>query len=252
MDAVRESVAVRGDAAARPGNGESIAGLGPRAILLGEALYRATALVVSSARLEVYGKEEVLAYKRQGRSLIFAGWHGHDFVNLGAYLPVLGDLGRGALMLRDNPDGRVLYQFGKRMGFKVVSLGATPDSPRWARGVATLIGLVRKGHDAMLAVDGPQGPLYTVKPGAALMALRSNAAIVPTSAAASPAVRLTYRWDKHLVPLPGSRVVIEAGPVIDPFPPGGPRLTVDEICSRLGAALSSGARRAEARLRRRR
>jgi lysophospholipid acyltransferase (LPLAT)-like uncharacterized protein len=219
-----------------------------RALILGEALYWLTNLVESTVRLEVHGKEDVLAYKRQGRSLIFAGWHGHDFVNLGAYRPVLGGLSNGALMLRDNPDGRVLHQFGRRMRFEVVSLGASAESPRWARGVATLIGLVRSGFDAMLAVDGPQGPVYQVKPGAAHMALRANAVIVPTVAAASPAIRLTYRWDKHLVPLPGARVVIEAGPIIDPNPPDGSALSVEEVCARIGAALDAGTRRAEARL----
>src|SRR5262245_33165583 len=116
MDVVRAGAAIPAESGSIRTNGSgTIAGLGPRAILLGEALYQLTALVVATARFDVRGKEEVLEYKRKGRSLIFAGWHGHDFVNLGAYLPVLGSLGRGAMMLRDNPDGRVLYQFGKRM-----------------------------------------------------------------------------------------------------------------------------------------
>src|SRR4051794_30121204 len=100
MDTLRDVTVVTAEPGSVRANGNgSIAVLGPRAILLGEALYRATALVASTARIEVHGKDEVLAYKRQGRSLIFAGWHSHDFVNLGAYLPVLGSLGRGALML---------------------------------------------------------------------------------------------------------------------------------------------------------
>ena len=61
----------------------------------------------------------------------------------------------------------------------MVFLGKDTNSFRWARGVVKVIDLVKNGYDALLAVDGPEGPAYQVRPGAALMAKRSGAVLAP-------------------------------------------------------------------------
>jgi lysophospholipid acyltransferase (LPLAT)-like uncharacterized protein len=211
----------------------------------GNILVELTRLLVQSARLRAYGHEEILEHKRQGRRVVFVGWHGHDFVNLGVYHPLFGAHSRGAIMVRGNAGGLVLKQFGRRMGIDVVPLGRTPHSPETARGVVTMTRLIRGGHDGLLAVDGPEGPPYVVKPGAALIAQRARAILAPTAVAASRAVRLRSRWDEHLIPLPGARIVVHFGPLIDAGPPGGPQLTVEELSERIGKTLTEGVRTAE-------
>jgi hypothetical protein len=78
------------------------------------------------------------------------------------------------------------------------------------------------------------------------MALRAAALIVPTASAARPAVRLRYRWDDQLIPLPGARIVTVFGPIVDPCPPGEPPRTVGEIQAQIEQALIASTRRAEA------
>ncbi len=218
-----------------------------RLVVAGRVLAGATRLLIRPGAIRTSGIEDVLSCKREGRPIVFVGWHGHDFVNLGVYHPLFGRDARGAIMVRDNRDGLVLHQFGARMGIKVVTLeGNESQSPSWARAVVTMIAAVKRGHDAMIAVDGPEGPPYRVKAGAAVIAQRAGAVLVPTSAAASRSLRMTWRWDEQLVPLPFSRIGVHFGPVIDTRRPEGQPPTVDELRARIGHALAEGAQRARA------
>ncbi len=217
-----------------------------RQAVAGEVLASLTRLLMRPSAIRAEGIEEVLACKRAGRRIVFVGWHGHDFVNLGVYHPLFGRDARGAILVRDNADGLVLHRFGARMGIKVVTLeGNEPQSPAWARAVVSMIGAVKQGFDAMIAVDGPEGPPYQVKPGAAVIAQRAGAVLVPTAAAASRSVRMTWRWDEQLVPLPFARIGVHFGPVIDTRRPEGEPPTVDELRARIGDALADGAQRAQ-------
>lgn len=229
--------------AARPSESFRKRAMESRSALAGEALFRLTRFVISSVDLRAHFRDEVLQYKQQSRPIIFVCWHGHDFANLGVYQPLFGTAARGAIMVRANSDGRVLHHFGRRMGIEVVSLGSNPESAQWARGVVTMINLVKHGVDGMLAVDGPDGPAYQVKPGAAFMAQRAGAVLVPTFAVASRGIRLRNRWDQMLIPVPGARLDIHFGPAIDARPPDGARPSVEEMQARIREILAAEGRR---------
>ncbi len=216
-----------------------------RAALTGVLLYHGTRRLIGSLDLRCEGREEVLAAKAHGRPIIFVGWHGHDFVNIGVYHPLFGDVAQGALMVPETHGGEVLTHLGRHMNLEIVPLTGGPSTAQSARGVVSMIKLVRSGHDALLAVDGPAGPAKQVKPGAALIAQRAGAVLVPTAAAAARALTLSYRWDDHLIPLPGTRLVVHFGPLIDTIaPPGGTAPTLEDIQERIGVALVAGVRRA--------
>ncbi len=229
--------------AARPSESFRQRAMEARSTLAGEALFRLTRTIIGSVDLRAHFRDEVLRHKQEGRPIIFVCWHGHDFANLGVYQPLFGRDARGAIMVRANADGRVLHHFGRRMGIEVVSLGSDPESAQWARGVVTMINLVKRGVDGMLAVDGPDGPAYQVKPGAAFMAQRAGAVLVPTFAVASRAIRLRNRWDQMLIPLPGARLDIHFGPAIDARPPDGARPAVEEMQARIAQVLAAEGRR---------
>src|SRR3569833_2865953 len=217
-----------------------------RSAVAGELLYRATRLFAATMAVVPRGLEPLLEYKRQGRSIVFVGWHGHDMANLVSYGRGFGPDARGVIMVRSNADGRALEHFGRRMHLDIVSLGMDPTSAQWAKGVVTMVNRVKGGKDALLAVDGPDGPAYTVKPGAAFIAQRAGAVIVPSAVAASRAVCLRYRWDDHLIPLPGSRIVVDLGAPLDPQPPDAPPPSIEDLQEQIGAALRLGVARARA------
>jgi hypothetical protein len=120
-------------------------------------------------------------------------------------------------------------------------LAGTPGSAQAARGLAKVIRQVSSGSDALFAVDGPLGPARVAKPGAAFIAQRAGAVIVPTSVAARPGVRLAWRWDNHLVPLPGGRIAVHFGPLIDTQASvAGPAPSLDALRATIQEALTAG------------
>ena len=156
-----------------------VTGMGMWTFLAGEFLILANKVVMRWIRLIPVGYAEIFKVKEQGRPMIFVGWHGHNFINIGVYLRMFGQDSRAVIMVRNNLGGYILAHFARRRKISVVFLGKDPNSFRWARGVAKVIDLVKNGYDALLAVDGPEGPAYQVRPGAALMAKRSGAVLVP-------------------------------------------------------------------------
>ena len=64
---------------------------------------------------------------------------------------------------------------------------------------------LQNGHDVVFAVDGPSGPAGRVRPGALWLARLTGCPIVPAAFAARPALRMP-RWDRQIIPLPGTHI----------------------------------------------
>ena len=101
--------------------------------------------------------------------------------------------------------------------------------------------LGRSGSSLVVSPDGPYGPYRRAKPGALIVAREAGLAIQPWAVAASPAVRLTGRWDRHVVPLPFCRLRVEEG---TPFGIG-PKQPLRPALARLQCALDEVSARAD-------
>jgi len=214
--------------------------------LAGEFLTLANKVVMRWIRLTPAGHVEIFEVKEQGRPTIFVGWHGHNFINIGVYLRMFGQDSRAVIMVRNNLGGRILAHYAHRRKISVVFLGKDPNSFRWAKGVATMIDMVKNGgYDALIAVDGPEGPAYQVRPGAALMAKRSGAVLVPIVIVSNRQVNLVTHWDKPMIPLPGARTVAHFGPIIDSLEQLALPPTLDELREKIAEALLTGMHQAE-------
>ena len=66
-----------------------------------------------------------------------------------------------------------------------------------------------------ITLDGPRGPRRVTKPGAAILAVRTQTPIIPHAFVAEPAWRLKS-WDRFLIPKAFSRIISAYGPPIDP------------------------------------
>jgi len=104
--------------------------------------------------------------------------------------------------------------------------------------------LGREGTSPVVSPDGPFGPYRRARPGAIIVARESGLPIQPWAVAVRPPLRLGGRWDRHIVPLPFSRIHLEAGEplIIGPREPLRPRL------AELQAALDAVTARADRRM----
>ena len=69
--------------------------------------------------------------------------------------------------------------------------------------------LMREAVSPVLNPDGPRGPRFQCKPGAALLAQMSGREILPLAYAASRA--WLVHWDKFVLPWPGARIAVAIG-----------------------------------------
>lgn len=213
---------------------------------LGVMLNAVARSMIRLARVTAVGKEEILAAKATGRRVIFVSWHGFDLCNLGVFPYLFGRETKAVIMAPMTKEGRVMEQLARRFGYHVIPISPEEKSSVSARAVVEMVTTIRAGADGLIAVDGPYGPPEQAKLGAAVIAKRSGAIIVPTAVAGSAPIRIKSRWDKHLFILPFSRMIMHFGPLIDTQPPEGPAPSAEEIRERIETALRAGVTRAQA------
>ena len=68
-----------------------------------------------------------------------------------------------------------------------------------------MLALHREGYDIGITPDGSKGPMYSFKPGAVAVALKTDAPFAMLSFCFSKSLRLKS-WDQFFLPLPFSRL----------------------------------------------
>jgi hypothetical protein len=191
--------------------------------ILSWILWLIVKLVSATLRFTVVGDGRRRALREAGRPIIWAIWHGRQFL-LYRYDP--GD----PLTIITSPsrDGRLQAAVVRRFGMETVWGSSSRGG---ARALAGLIRAIQRGRHGCLAVDGPRGPAYTVKAGVLLVAKKTGGVVLPVVASARRALRLRS-WDRFLVPLPFTRAVVMVGEPME-VPPE----TKDEELEAMRAAL---------------
>lgn len=165
-------------------------------------------LLSKTLKIDFYGDREALEQHIFGRrKCVFAHWHGDELAILGVFayrgLVILSSLSR---------DGTMMARMMKLFGYTVYRGSSSRGG---ARGLIGLIKAVKSGAQTSLAVDGPRGPIYEVKPGIADLALRTGAPIVCGRVFCHPRWFFKKSWNKAYLPKPFSRVGIVVGSCID-------------------------------------
>ena len=162
--------------------------------LLGFLIAWAVRALAWTVRLRKVRWEPVKRLLDDGEQVIYAFWHGRQFLMLGAH-----EGQRVVIMVSLSRDGTLQKAVIEHFGY----VAARGSSSR--RGGEALDEMARRmseeGLHAGLAVDGPRGPRERAKPGAVALAARSGAHIVPLTAAVRRGRRLRT-WDGTWIPRP--------------------------------------------------
>ncbi len=75
--------------------------------------------------------------------------------------------------------------------------------------------LARDSRSLVVTPDGPFGPYRVAKPGALIVARASKLPVQTWAVRVRPEVRLGWRWDRQLLPLPFCRMRLVEGPRIE-------------------------------------
>jgi lysophospholipid acyltransferase (LPLAT)-like uncharacterized protein len=186
-----------------------------RARLWGRLLAWYLRLVARTARIGPVTREQV----------VLAFWHEYNLALYAVAAARRGDLPH-ASFTTDTPRGTVIatiFESLARRPGQFVMLRLPDEGEREAaRTLARRLGdLGSRGYSLVVTPDGPRGPYRVAKPGALIVARQAALPILPIAVRAHPAVRLTRRWDRQILPLPFSRLELVAGPLL-PVPANRP------------------------------
>ncbi len=143
------------------------------------------------------------------RPLVYAFFHGTQLSLLG-----FPRRRKTSVMVSLSKDGAMQARALALQGLGIVR-GST--SRGGARALVALVRALRTGADVAFAVDGPRGPYGVAKAGAVLAARAANGLLVPFGSACRHAFVFRRAWDRFVLPLPFSRVVIVAGAPLEPY-----------------------------------
>ena len=205
-------------------------------IFVGHAVIR---LIGPTLRVSVSHEEGAQTTLDQ-RPLIASFWHS-------CMIPatyIFRDMGI-RVMSSDSYDGQYMGRIIHKFGFVAVKGSSSRNAVR------ALLGLRRaleEGWTVAFTLDGPRGPRHKVKPGPVALARSSGKPLTMFHAAVDRAWVLNT-WDRLMIPLPFSRVLVRVGKLIRV-----PEDASDEEIERYTAELQAGLDRvcefAEANVRR--
>lgn len=165
------------------------------------------ALVRSTARLEISG-EELLREEH-----IIGFWHEDSSIMNLVLERVASESVKLLILITSAVRGDVierLVQYYGAEGFRV-------DYAE--KGTASIRRLMRRAMEKVtiaVAWDGPSGPLHEPKKLPFLLAARAGKSILGISVRYSAALRLPWRWDRYVVPLPFTRISAMIRPIALP------------------------------------
>jgi len=136
---------------------------------------------------------------------VFSVWHNRLLM-----MPVLFKGWVGPGIISDHSDGELIASVFNNFGMQA-SRGSS--SKGGARALLKVIRQAQAGNSPGVTPDGPRGPIYITKPGAAQIALKAGLPVVPACYATNRQWRLNS-WDKFYVPKPFSKGVVVVGDAI--------------------------------------
>ena len=169
-------------------------------------------LLSKTWRIQELGPENVLRHYVQTNArapCVYAHWHGDELVLVAYY-----SFRRLAVLSSLSKDGTIMARTLELLGYQVFRGSSSRGG---ARGLIGLIRAVKDGSQSALAVDGPKGPIYEVKPGVIELAHRTGRPIIPVRTRCDRAWFIPRAWNHSYVPKFFARVTVEYGePILLP------------------------------------
>ena len=153
----------------------------------------------ATLRVYVVRGEIEQAMRARRPNVIYAFWHGHLLYLMYRYR------GSGVyILVSQSRDGELLSRILQHFGMPTIR-GSSSRGSR--RSLLELVRRARAGASAALAPDGPRGPRHRAQSGIITLAQLTEIPIIPVAVGARWKIEF-QSWDRFLLPLPYSRVVV--------------------------------------------
>ncbi|WP_165379622.1 lysophospholipid acyltransferase family protein [Rickettsiales endosymbiont of Peranema trichophorum] len=126
------------------------------------------------------------------------------------FLKLMRQYGRFAVLTSSHFDGDIIASLVDGYDHDVIRGSSRKN---WFAAIKQIMREIESGKNVAITPDGPLGPRYKVNGSVAKIASRQNVPVISASYSAKPAVVLST-WDRFVIPLPFSKIVLEIGPPI--------------------------------------
>ena len=166
-------------------------------------------------------EEDLRNYTKCDEPVAMVLWHNRLFLSAEIFRRYRNGR-RVFALVSPSQDGAWLSAFFGLIGMQTVR-GSSKNLGREA--VTALVNVLKAGNDVGITPDGPRGPRYEFKPGALIVARRTQTPLLLIGADFESAWRFRKAWDMFYLPKPFSKVRMRCELV-----------TVDQLADRNKAA----------------
>lgn len=191
-----------------------------RGIIVGFIVWIIYRLISWTWRIQIFEAEKLAQNIKNKIPFILAHFHGDEIALL-----FLTKKYRLSTMISTSKDGEMMNVIYKLLG------GKTSRGSSTRGGVSALKGLIelsKSGSSCNIAVDGPKGPIYEIKPGVFELSRLLKSEIFAGGAYCESAWRFPRSWNQTYFPKPFAKVVIvwtgPLGPITKSDDPRSPEL----------------------------
>ena len=133
---------------------------------------------------------------------LLAIWHGRLLYFIYLYRHI-----KGAVLVSQSKDGELISQVLARFGIHATRGSSSRGG---TQALLQMIKRIQQGYYGAFTPDGPRGPRYHVKAGVVSAAQKTGTPILPAVYNAKWK-RVLQSWDRFIIPLPFSRIVVVYG-----------------------------------------
>lgn len=191
-----------------------------RGIIVGFIVWLIYRLISWSWKVQIHEPEKLMENIENKKPFILAHFHGDE-----AALLFLTKKYRLSTMISTSKDGEMMNIIYKLLGGKTSRGSSTRGGVTALKG---LIELVKNGSSCNIAVDGPRGPIYEIKPGVFELSRLLKSEIFAGGAYCESAWRFPRSWNQAYFPKPFAKVIIvwlgPLGPITKADDPRSPEL----------------------------
>ena len=171
-----------------------------RGLIVGIIVFIIYRLISWSWKIQIHEPERLLENIKNKKPYILAHFHGDE-----APLLYLANKYGLSTMISTSKDGEMMNVIYKLLGGKTSRGSSTRGGVSALKG---LIQLIKNGAGCNIAVDGPRGPIFEVKPGVFELSRLVKADIFAGGAYCESAWAFPRSWNQAYFPKPFAKVVI--------------------------------------------
>lgn len=161
-----------------------------------------------SCRVKIIGQSSMDAVNAAKKPVIPCYWH-QQHLFCAWYMLRQIKLGmKVGFLVSPSVDGEIPAQIVASRGAHVIRGSSTRTGAQALRDMYQII--ARESISPVTTSDGPTGPIFKFKPGAAMLSQMTKAPMLPIACAAKKAWYLGS-WDRFMIPKPFTRVVVAVG-----------------------------------------